>query len=202
MANQTSVIEANIDYKSFKAKIKESQKADLIDGEIKIESPATIQHEELFGFLYYLLRHFVAVKKLGKIFGSGTLVQIDDKNGSEPDILFVSKDRLHILQKFDLNEAPDMVVEIISKSSRTNDRVRKFIGYEKIGVKEYWLIDPERHVADFYRLVDDCFVEVDVESGIFRSEVVAGFWLRLDWLFISSTLNEIEIANEIVAGSE
>ncbi|HET6568808.1 MAG TPA: Uma2 family endonuclease, partial [Rhodothermales bacterium] len=118
-------------YEQFKQYLKGEQKGDLIDGTAKIMSPAPYSHERIFGFLYALMRFYVRSKDLGEVLGSRTLVRIDERNGYEPDILFVSKERLHIIKEKELAEAPDVAVEIVSRSSRIDDRVRKFMGYER-----------------------------------------------------------------------
>ena len=76
------------------------------------------------------------------------------------------------------------MVEIISPGSRGTDRGDKFYEYEKGGVKEYWLIDPERRRAEFYRLGRDKqfdLIPID-EAGVFRSGVLKGLWLNVEWL--------------------
>jgi len=64
------------------------------------------------------------------------------------------------------------------------DRGDKFLEYEKGGVKEYWLIDPIRQLAEFYRLDNGVYRLAPVDNdGIYRSIVIAGVWLRVDWLW-------------------
>jgi Uma2 family endonuclease len=186
----------DVDYETFKKNIKEWEKADLIEGEIIMQSPASYTHEKMFGFLYWIVKSYIMRKDLGKILGSRTLVKIDEKSGYEPDILFVSNDRLDIIKNMELVEAPDMAVEIISQSSRVHDRVNKFLGYQDAGVKEYWLIDAEQEIAEFYENRDGEFEQIDTKDGIFRSNVIKGFWLKIEWLF--SDVDEFEVLEEIL----
>jgi Uma2 family endonuclease len=60
----------------------------------------------------------------------------------QPDVMFVSHERLEILNDF-VEGPPDLVVEVISDGSRTYDRVAKLQWYREYGVREYWVIDPE-----------------------------------------------------------
>jgi len=76
-------------------------------------------------------------------------------------------------------------VEIISPESAERDRGRKFLEYEENGVVEYWLIDPIRHWTECYHLnesgqYDTLFAGHD---GTYRSQVVEGFWFRIEWLW-------------------
>ena len=78
-----------------------------------------------------------------------------------------------------------MVVEIISEESWDRDRGKKFLEYEEAGIPEYWLIDPIREQAEFYRLGEDNryhFVLPDAD-GIFRSKIIPGFWFNVSWLW-------------------
>jgi Uma2 family endonuclease len=76
-------------------------------------------------------------------------------------------------------------VEIISPDSRARDRGAKFYEYEQGGVREYWLLDPLRRQAEFYRLgLDGIYRPAPVaEDGIYRSAVLEGLWLRVEWLW-------------------
>ena len=187
-----------MDYETFKNRIKEHEKGDLIEGVMKLKTPASAEHEDRFGILYVLLRMYVSAKSMGKVFGSRTLVRIDNKNGYEPDILFVAKESLDIIKTHEILGAPNVVVEIISKSSRIDDRVKKFQYYERLGVQEYWLIDPDYRLAEFYERVDDQFRQMDTDDDIFRSNAVSDFWFKLDWLFMTPPPNEFDLLQQIL----
>ncbi len=186
-----------ITYEKFKEIIQEDQKAHLINGRIFMETPASYKQEKLFWKLGFILKGFVDSKDLGIVLGSRTLVRIDKYNAFEPDLLFISKERKNIIKEYEIVGAPDVVVEIISKSSRREDRVEKFLGYEKIGVKEYWLIDSEKEIAEFYALKDGKFEEIEVKDGIFKSTVIKDFWIKVQWLF-DDKVKETEIINKIL----
>jgi Uma2 family endonuclease len=120
--------------------------------------------------------------------------------GRAPDILFVAKKNLRRLKKTYLEGPADLVVEIISPGSRGVDRGDKLYEYEKGGVREYWLIDPERRKAEFYiRSRDGSFELAPIDDGIFRSTVLKGLWLRVEWLWqrpeppVFDALKELEL---------
>jgi Uma2 family endonuclease len=182
-----------MDYEQFKVYLKGEQKGDLIDGVAKIMAPASFSHERIFGFLFTLVRLYVSAKDLGVVLGSRTLVRIDERNGFEPDLLFVSKERQHIIKEIELTEAPDVAVEIVSRSSMIDDRARKFAGYERAGVKEYWLIDPEKKEAEFFERSGEEFALVELAEGVFHSKAVPGFYLRPEWLFAGPMPDELRL---------
>ena len=74
------------------------------------------------------------------------LVRLPDplRRGREPDLIFVRKERLPLLKPTYFDGAPDLVVEVASPESLGRDRGEKFVEYERAGVEEYWLIDPDR----------------------------------------------------------
>jgi len=92
----------------------------------------------------------------------------------------------------------DIVVEVISPTSRSLDRGDKHYEYERGGVREYWLIDPERQQVEFYMLGRDrIYRPADISKGIFRSDALKGFWLKVDWLWQRQLPRKIPILREL-----
>jgi len=159
--------------------------AEWVNGEVVVMSPASDRHQDIVGFLSALMRFWAEAKDLGVVRTEPFLVKLPEPlPARSPDIIFVAKENLHRLTANYLDGAPDIAVEIISPESRGRDRGEKFYEYEQAGVREYWLIDPDRRQAEFYRLGEDgVFRFVAVEGGVFRSEVLGGFWLEVEWLW-------------------
>ena len=131
---------------------------------------------------------YVESKDLGIVLSSPFAMKLDaQQRGREPDILFVIKDRLHLFKKTYLDGAADLAVEIISPESIGRDRGEKFVEYEAAKIREYWLIDPERKQAEFYRLNSDGFYQlISTPEGVFKSEVLPEFFLHVKWLWQES----------------
>jgi Uma2 family endonuclease len=68
----------------------------------------------------------------------------------EPDLLYISRDRLGVLTKAHVRGAPDLAVEILSPGTRRTDEITKRKLYERFGVQEYWVVDPELDVVKIY----------------------------------------------------
>jgi Uma2 family endonuclease len=162
------------------------QHVEWVDGEVVMMAPVSGDHSDLGLFLLRVLGEFVETRGLGILrYEPFNMKTAPDLPGRSPDILFVAKKNLFRLKKTYLKGPADVVIEIVSPSSRGVDRGDKYYEYEKGGVREYWLIDPERERAEFYTLgADKRYGMIDLNGNqIFRSRVLKGFWLRVGWLW-------------------
>jgi Uma2 family endonuclease len=96
----------------------------------------------------------------------------DDENVFQPDILFVSNERLHVIEEDGLYGAPDLVIEILSPSTAKYDLGEKKDVYERSGVKEYWIIDPATESVHGYFLTNGLFDEIANDKNIIRSRLL------------------------------
>jgi Uma2 family endonuclease len=161
-------------------------RAEWVDGEVIVMSPSSGPHQSLMVFLGALLLHFVEARQLGRIFLPPFQMKLSTRpSGREPDLLFISKDKLNRLKRTYLDGPADMVVEIVSPESQARDRGDKFYEYEEAGILEYWILDQNRKRAEFYHLGDDgTFKLIDSdENGVYRSKTLEGLWLKVDWLW-------------------
>ena len=115
---------------------------ELIEGELFVSAAPNTEHQRKTGRLYRRLADHVEQHDLGEVFIAPYDVVLDASTVLEPDILFVSKARQSIIKPGCIEGAPDLVVEVLSDSSRTIDRFVKRDRYAEFGVPEYWLLDP------------------------------------------------------------
>jgi Uma2 family endonuclease len=163
----------------------DDRKAELINGVMVMAPPPLEIHEKLFAFLFRLLGDYVEEHDLGEVRGSRSGVELAPDQVYEPDILFVSRDRLGIFQRHGLVGAPDLVIEILSASTAAYDRGDKLRTYERAAVRELWLIDPYGPAGtEFYQLVEERYLPVVPDAqGILRSIAIPGFWIDATWLW-------------------
>lgn len=149
-----------------------------------MNSPASLRHQDIINFLMEVLGTFVHIHDLGKV-TDGPLQMKLEHSGREPDVLFVAKAHLDRLKPTLLDGPADLVIEVISPESGARNRGDKFYEYREAGIPEYWLIDPQLEQAEFYQLDDAGQYQAAIigSDGIFRSRAVAGFWLRVNWLW-------------------
>jgi Uma2 family endonuclease len=193
-------------YEEFLAWAGEDTRAEWVNGEVIIHMPPKDRHQALLWFLSTLLGLFVSLFKLGKVRFSPFEMKLGPEGPSrEPDLLFISNAHLDRLTEDRLDGPADLVVEIISDDSVTRDRVDKFDEYEAAGIPEYWIIDPRptRQRASFFQLDErGQYQAVPVGAdGVYRSKILPGFWLRVDWLWAEELPSPLGALGQI-AGPE
>ena len=135
---------------------------EILEGELLMSPSPNAMHQIVLLNLATILKLFVEKNDLGKIFIAPLDVVLSKFDVVQPDITFISKQRYHIVKSTHLEGAPDLVVEIISPGSAKRDRIIKRKIYALHGVKEYWLVHPEkeqvqvlrREKGDFQRMAD------------------------------------------------
>jgi len=131
-------------------KIDDDNQYELIGGKlVLVPAPRTL-HQELVGKIYRKVAEFIYDNNLGKVFIAPTDVLLSEIEKPQPDILFVSIERLNIITEMNVQGAPDLVVEILSPSTGKNDRVEKSRMYYKHGVMEYWIVDPDHKTIEVF----------------------------------------------------
>lgn len=174
------VLKPGVSFQEYMELMDEDTKCELIEGEFVMHSPASIQHEKIFGFLYSLLHSFVSHKQLGDVLGSRVAVKLSEEDTFEPDILFVSNDNAGKLKEKYIDGAPDAVFEILSDSTRRYDLGAKKEKYLAHGIKEYWVVDGDNKTLTLYYPDGS---ETQAKEGKVTSKVISGFWLDASWIF-------------------
>jgi len=155
-------------------KLPEGGKYQLIDGEI-IEMPSpTLKHQQIAMSLARQMGNIAFEKQNGTVLFAPMDVFLEDDNTYQPDILFVLNEHADRLKQDGIYGAPDLIVEILSPSTGYYDLKKKFQVYERFGVREYFIIDPEDDEAVGYRHENGKYHEFTRRTGRFRSEVLGG----------------------------
>ena len=171
-------------YEEFLAWADEDTLAEWVDGEVVMYSPASLAHQRVVAFLAQIMGAYVESRELGLVILAPFQMKLAG-SGREPDLMFVATEHLDRLRETHLDGPADLVVEILSPESMGRDRGEKFYEYAQAGIPEYWLIDPEGEQAEFYVLgrPGRYRLEMAGAEGIYRSSVIPGFWLRVEWLW-------------------
>ncbi len=122
---------------------------------------------------------------LGEVFAAPTDVTLDPGSQTrvQPDILFVSKSRSHIIRDDGIHGAPDLVIEILSESSYWTDREEKLQLYRRCGVPEYWMMDYENRCVLAYRFAESSEPRRLVPGDILTTPLLPGLEIEVSSLF-------------------
>jgi Uma2 family endonuclease len=157
----------------------------LINGEL-IMTPAPVPvHQLIVMELAIAMTLFVRQHQCGNVLTAPIDVYLDNENILQPDILFISRDRDNIIGKKMIEAAPDLIVEVLSPQAVHFDLDEKYRVYEKAGVLEYWIVDPEKKKIDVFVSVDGQFARQTTSSGPeqVHSTVLSGFSVQTASIF-------------------
>lgn len=160
-----------------------SNRVELINGVLIVSPSSTPKHQDTVLGTVFLLKT-ISKKIGGKVYVSPMDVRLDVGVTPQPDVLWIAPESRCIVGEKRLDGPPDLVVEVFSPGSIRYDRREKFEIYERYGIFEYWMIDPEEQYIEVYRRENEHFVR----QGIYAPEET----------FTSTVLNSTEISvNEI-----
>ena len=179
----TTNVKPKLTYEDY-AELPDDERYELIDGElIPMPSPKEI-HQKILKLM--TLRFFsVEARGLGTFYFAPFDVILSSTNVVQPDLIFISSARAHIITEDNIRGAPDLLVEILSPSTAGYDRTTKRNLYARHGVGEYWLVDPYAKTITVLLLGADGYDTYAVfgVGDILTSPTLAGFALNLSELF-------------------
>ena len=144
----------------------------LIENNIVMSPPPLDRHQVLAGEIYSEILQFVKKNKSGAVRIAPYDVFLDRKNAFQPDICFISNDKLHLIEENGLHGAPDLVIEILSPGTARYDLYDKKDVYERCRVKELWLVDPADKSAIGYWLNNDEYQEFFKGNGLIELKLI------------------------------
>lgn len=155
---------------------------ELIDGElVEVEVPGP-EHEQIVATLIFHLQSWVLPRRAGHVLGSGYKLRVSDDRGVMPDVQLLSNDTWAQRTPGGLEHGrPELVVEVISPTSRRHDRVTKLRWSAGMGVPEYWIVDPEARTLERLVLRDGGYLIAQAASGddTFRPSSFEGLQVSL-----------------------
>ena len=134
----------------------DGKRHEIIDGVHYVTPSPVTRHQAILGRLHLSLGSFLATHpQLGRVYFAPFDVIFTRWDVVEPDLLVIAGDQLDILTKKNVQGAPAVVVEILSPGTRKVDEQTKRRLFDRGGVREDWLIDPELDLVKMYRRSDD-----------------------------------------------
>ena len=170
----------------------QGRRVEWVAGEVIEKTSVSLTHSLLVVFLTKLLG-LVAETEGGRVIVDQFLMRLEDQQrGREPDIIYVAPENEGRLLDNYLDGPADLAIEVVSPGSAAVDRGDKFEEYERGGVREFWLLDPQRREALFYvRDEEGLFRAGAIQNGEYQSQVLPTVRLRIEWLWEQPPVMEI-----------
>ena len=175
-------------YDDFVSFPDDGKRHELIAGEHYVTPSPNTQHQRIVGSLHLLIASWLETRPVGQVFLAPYDVVLSEFDVVEPDLVYLSNERAaQVLTPLHANGVPEIVIEIASKGTRKRDETVKRRLYERMGVSEYWVVDPEIDAVRVYRRDGDRFarlVELSRESNdILMTVLLPGLELPLSRVF-------------------
>lgn len=136
----------------------DGQRHELIDGAHYVTPSPNTRHQRISGNLHLLIGNWLDVHRIGQIFYAPYDIVLSNIDVVEPDLVYLSNERAaRVLTPLHAKGVPELVIEIASKGTRKRDATIKLRLYERVGVTEYWVVEPDGDVVRVYRLAGDRF---------------------------------------------
>ena len=158
---------------------------EIIGGEHYVTASPVTRHQRILLNLAYLIQTHLEEHPTGELLPGPVDVLLSETDIVVPDLLYVSRERSQIITEKNLPGVPDLVIEILSPSTRSRDKRLKRDLYERVGVKEYWLVDSDLDVVTVCRLAAEAFAEpLHYERGsTFTTPLLPELDLPVDRIF-------------------
>ncbi len=160
----------------------DGNKYDMVDGVLIMAPGAEFEHGKQQAMMVHLLRQYLDTHRLGEIALEIDIFLPDAGDVLRPDISLILNQNMGIVRKH-IHGAPDLVVEVLSESTRSRDLGIKADRYLKCGVKEYWIIDPQAKTVQVW--INRLNLWEKREGSTPESELLPGFSVAADQLFSS-----------------
>lgn len=151
-----AVVDPRFTYADLQTTPDDGRRYEILEGDMLVSPSPKWRHQRavthLVAFLLDLER-----AGLGKVCPSPIDVYFSEHTVLEPDVLFIKTERLDIVTERYIAGPPDLVIEVVSESSRDADFGRKLRTYARFGVPEYWIADPDEHRVHVFRLADGAY---------------------------------------------
>jgi Uma2 family endonuclease len=176
-------------YEDFLGFPDDGQRHELIDGVHYVTPSPIVKHQRVSGRLFGELYEYLKLNPVGEVFHAPSDVVLSHVDVVEPDLLVVLAEQSGIITVKHVRGAPAIVVEILSPGTRRVDETVKRGLYDRSGVREYWVVDPERDTVTVHRRSADGTLTAAPEltragSDVLTSPLLPGWSVPLETLFV------------------
>lgn len=148
--------------------------AELIDNQLFMSPSPIFTHQKTIQVIFRKLCDEVIDKGKGEVIIAPFDVYLDEvRNAVQPDIIVVLNENRRIIdEKGHIHGVPDILIEILSRNNKDHDLIRKKDLYERFGVKEYWIVDPESKLSMGFEFENKQYKLVAEDIGVIKSKLL------------------------------
>ena len=159
---------------------------EILDGELSVTPAPAAKHQIALGNLHRILSIHVFANHSGRLMLAPTDLILAATTVVQPDLIYIGKDRSHIVTERGVEGTPTLVIEILSPSTHSNDRQAKAQLYAKYGVPHYWLLDPDLHFLEAYELSGTHYTLIVKAQGddVFTTSVFPGLSFQVNEFWV------------------
>ena len=128
---------------------------EILDGELTVTPAPSTRHQRVSSRLHRILANHILAHQLGDLYAAPTDLILAPTTVVQPDLIFISNDRLHLVTERAIEGPPTLVIEILSPTTDRTDRLTKAQLYARHRVPHYWLIDLDQQIFEAYELAGD-----------------------------------------------
>ena len=145
---------AKLGYREYCCFPDDGRRHEIIDGDHYVNPAPSTYHQTVSRRLQHQLYTQIELTGRGVVYNAPVDVQLTDHDIVQPDLVVVLTSRMQMITPTKIKGVPDLIVEILSPSTASNDATLKKQLYERVGVAEYWIVDPDNHTVEQLVLVD------------------------------------------------
>ena len=153
-----AVVDPRYVYEDLLAMPEDGRRRELLEGDLLVSPSPNRRHQRIVSNLDRMFGRLES-QGMGEAYVAPFDVVLDRHTVFEPDVMFIRRERLHIVTERNVSGAPDLVVEVLSESTRDMDLGPKVRAYGRHGVGEYWVVDPDANTVQVFRREGEVFVE-------------------------------------------
>lgn len=154
----------------------DGRRYEILDGELYVNPAPVPRHQRIVRIIVSHLDRYFEQTGSGEVFVSPIDVVFANDSVTQPDVIAIKSERRSIIGEKNIQGAPNLVVEVLSEGTRQMDEIVKRKLYERFGVDEYWIVDPERELVKIDRREGTAFAgATEIRGGAITSPQFTGF---------------------------
>jgi Uma2 family endonuclease len=183
--NTVALKEEKFTYEDYVHFPNDGKQYQIIRGEVYMTPAPVPYHQRVIRKLGRILDEFITTNKLGEVFYAPCDVLLSDEDVVQPDLFFISNEKMSIIKDKYIAGIPDLAIEILSTYTKKLDKLLKKKLYESYGVKEYWVVDIDKKTIEVFSLKGRSYKTIGVYKGndIVQSDLINGLKFNLKEIF-------------------